>query len=167
MMYTCSTQQKMVGDPDQFTYQYVCGSDSKSMIGLWLGYKILFLILGAVMAFLTRSIDPRFNESQSIALNIYNIIILSSIGMGISTQLTDLLAAYYLRIFVIFILVISSITFQLGPKFYLLFFPPTGSTDSNLCNKFDSATVPSGFSPNLSKVVSKTASSKASVNQFI
>lgn len=68
---------------------YACTSDNLTiwMIVLY-GSKFLMLVIGTFLAWETRHISiPELNDSRYIALSVYNIVVLSTIGV-ISTQLS-------------------------------------------------------------------------------
>eukprot|EP01098_Paradermamoeba_levis_P016198 TRINITY_DN8606_c0_g1_i1.p1 TRINITY_DN8606_c0_g1~~TRINITY_DN8606_c0_g1_i1.p1 ORF type:complete len:122 (-),score=25.55 TRINITY_DN8606_c0_g1_i1:95-460(-) len=94
------------------------------MLGIWIAYKAFLLVAGVVMAFLTRNVEKSFNESLILGLNIYNITIISCVGIGIVALIlkdsSNITSFYFVRSFVILALGLSSLVIQITPKFFYL-----------------------------------------------
>eukprot|EP01097_Dermamoeba_algensis_P000371 TRINITY_DN112_c0_g1_i6.p1 TRINITY_DN112_c0_g1~~TRINITY_DN112_c0_g1_i6.p1 ORF type:complete len:855 (-),score=208.44 TRINITY_DN112_c0_g1_i6:239-2803(-) len=62
---------------------YFCESESKGYPLAWIIYKGLFLVGGIILAYMSRNIENRFNESKLIAFSIYNVFLISAVATPI------------------------------------------------------------------------------------
>jgi 7 transmembrane sweet-taste receptor of 3 GCPR len=60
---------------DDDEYMIICESEDANSVwlGVLIGYKALFIIVGCVLSFLTRNITSAFAESRAIALIMYQV----------------------------------------------------------------------------------------------
>jgi len=64
---------------DLLSVTYSCESNAVTFTIIWIVYKGVLLFLGIFVAYFSRNMESRFNESKTIGLCIYNIVILSAI----------------------------------------------------------------------------------------
>ena len=58
------------------------------LLGVLYGYKGIFLLFGVFLAWETRNVTiPALNDSKYIGMSVYNVVILSAIGVTVSIVL--------------------------------------------------------------------------------
>ncbi|KAJ8044809.1 Gamma-aminobutyric acid type B receptor subunit 1 [Holothuria leucospilota] len=69
--------------------QYCTSDHQQYWLGTLYSYKALLLIFGVFLAWETRKVSiPALNDSKLIGLCVYNVVLLSAIGVGVSLVLT-------------------------------------------------------------------------------
>eukprot|EP01097_Dermamoeba_algensis_P004686 TRINITY_DN3026_c0_g1_i1.p1 TRINITY_DN3026_c0_g1~~TRINITY_DN3026_c0_g1_i1.p1 ORF type:complete len:259 (-),score=48.40 TRINITY_DN3026_c0_g1_i1:96-872(-) len=71
------------------TVHYLCESSNVGFPVGWISFNMFFLLCGVVIAFLTRNVERRFNESKIIGFSIYNVFLISVIIIPMSFIIND------------------------------------------------------------------------------
>ena len=102
------------------------------------------LVLSAIFVFVTRSVKTKYNESQVIALSIYNLVFVGMVSVPVLfvLRLQDSMVAYWVLLMcVIMYTFTSSMFFQYAPILIGLvkdlIFPPQDDHDKTVRTKPD------------------------------
>eukprot|EP01097_Dermamoeba_algensis_P002612 TRINITY_DN2036_c0_g1_i8.p1 TRINITY_DN2036_c0_g1~~TRINITY_DN2036_c0_g1_i8.p1 ORF type:complete len:643 (-),score=170.64 TRINITY_DN2036_c0_g1_i8:16-1944(-) len=74
---------------DERTLFYWCESESYGFPVAWISFNMFFLFCGVVIAYLTKDVERRFNESKIIGFSIYNVFILCTIIIPLTFTIKD------------------------------------------------------------------------------
>ncbi|KNE54120.1 hypothetical protein AMAG_00123, partial [Allomyces macrogynus ATCC 38327] len=101
----------------------VCSSQSGSaFLGVLLSYNVLLILAGAVLGFITRTVEARqFNESKPIGMVMYNLTVLAAIGLSfLLTAGTNTTLAYPIQSMLVFLGCMSTNGILFGPKIFAI-----------------------------------------------
>ncbi|KAJ3374495.1 hypothetical protein GGF31_007273 [Allomyces arbusculus] len=97
----------------------VCTSEAgPAFLGVLLSYNVLLILAGAVLGFITRTVEVRqFNDSKAIGMVMYNLTVLAAIGLSLLlTAGTKVTLTYPIQSMLVFLGCMSTNGILFGPK---------------------------------------------------
>jgi gamma-aminobutyric acid type B receptor len=90
------------------------------VLGSLYGYKAILLLFGVFLAWETRNVEiPALNDSKFIGMSVYNVVILSAIGVTVSIILKETVYQHLLYAMVSVVVLLSTtvtMTMVFAPK---------------------------------------------------
>jgi len=78
-----------------YQVQVVCTQDEKTyiLLGIYLGFKALLVLLGVIVAYQTRNVAANYNEAQAIGLATYLTVIIGVVALAICFTINNTVTA--------------------------------------------------------------------------
>jgi hypothetical protein len=105
-IYYMKTDEDMWNPP----YEVQCRTSNGIFWAIFLAYKGVWLVFGAVLCFLMRNISKEYNKSKGIAYSIYNNVVIILVAAPMAAVLEDV---EYALVVVKVVAIVCSFTFTL------------------------------------------------------
>ncbi|KNE62374.1 hypothetical protein AMAG_07598 [Allomyces macrogynus ATCC 38327] len=132
-------------DPPRPTNQFisegvtnvVCASSNPAtgtaIGGVLIAYNVLLILAGTVIAFITRGVQAKFNESRQIGGVMYNLIALAAIGVPLLlSSSSNVTLSFAVESVIVFLGAMSTEGILFGPKVMGIINEKTGSGDQTI-----------------------------------
>jgi len=138
------------------------------MVGLMGGINLIVLCYGAYLAFLTRKVASAFNESQYIAVCIYNILVCGILILPIVfIEDVGFTVSFYIRGFGALFCCFFVLLALFGPKLYVIFFTPEKNSQEYFKTfRMDGAKKVETFNPPSTQEIEMEGSKKVFISFF-